>query len=419
MEAMWDAFFILIPLWVFVFIPFMTFFYEADDGMLMAGTAYVPNPVKRSRVGEALCYTVFCILIVGGLFTALYFTLSDSKVPVQHYASGENRQAGIGGLVSSFYTIPAQENNTGFDSSLLADMDSADTQWLKNVRNEGEQELVLQVSVPVFFGNLMAWFGWFLFALFGGIGLAALPLDLILAYVNRPRHLDAVEYAELQLSLRERVNELVDVGEMIKIEREQKAQAGLDGTFAAFSFDADKRKAARDERQAILGFKQAVYLLEKDVEVFKSMSANYENYNPLVPYISLVLGCCSVIISLFWFIHIVIYVFPKTPLAPFLNSYFVWFDKWFPLFGVLSVALFGVALRHAGGPVLSGRLCGLRRLFEYSPNLWSADSVFAILWFVLDAEYLCVLFHGLFRPDGYLFGVPACGYCRGWTRAAG
>jgi LMBR1 domain-containing protein 1 len=156
--------------------------------------------------------------------------------------------------------------------------------------------------------------------------------------------LDAVEYAELQLSLRERVNELVDVGEMIKIEREQKAQAGLDGGFAAFSFDADKRKAARDERQAILGFKQAVYLLEKDVELFKSMSANYENYNPLVPYISLVLGCCSIIISLFWFIHMIVYVFPNPPLAPFLNSYFTWFDSWFPLFGVLSVALFTVYL---------------------------------------------------------------------------
>lgn len=32
---------------------------------------------------------------------------------------------------------------------------------------------------------------------------------------------------------------------------------------------------------------------------------------------------------------------------PFLNAYFKWFDRWFPLFGVLSVALFTVYLLFA------------------------------------------------------------------------
>ena len=63
MEAMWHAIFWLIPIWVFILIPFSTFYYEADDGMLMAGTAYAPSPVKRSRLGQALCYQVFVLLI--------------------------------------------------------------------------------------------------------------------------------------------------------------------------------------------------------------------------------------------------------------------------------------------------------------------------------------------------------------------
>ena len=132
--------------------------------------------------------------------------------------------------------------------------------------------------------------------------------------------MDAQEFQEAQTSLRERTNELVDIGELIKIEREEKAQAGL--SYGAFSFDSEKRKAARDERQAILGFKQAVYLLEKDVEDFQAHTADYEKYNPLIPYISLVCGICSVIISLFWFLPIIVYVYPEPPLAPFLNNYF-------------------------------------------------------------------------------------------------
>lgn len=355
MEGMWNAFFILIPIWVFIFIPFMTFYYEADDGMLMAGTAYAPNPVKKSRFGQALCYEVFVILIVGAFFGATYAILSTTKIPVEEYLGLGSTSRGIGLIPiipmndddpDLYHRIAPLRNNTGFNSSYLAEMivagepTSTDYDWLTYVKQNGEVILELQVSVLTFFGNIMAWLGWFLFAVFGGIGLAALPLDLILAYVNRPRHLDAVQYAELQTSLRERVNELVDIGELIKIEREEKAQAGLGGAFATFSFDADKRKAARDERQAILGFKQAVFLLEKDVEDFQAVTANKENYNPLIPYVSLLLGSCAVIISLFWIIHICVYIIPSTPAAPFLNNYFAWFDKWFPLFGVLSIALF-------------------------------------------------------------------------------
>jgi LMBR1 domain-containing protein 1 len=221
-------------------------------------------------------------------------------------------------------------------------MGSFDTTYANQVVHEGTQTITLQVSVGTFYAGLMAWLGWFLFALFGGIGLIALPLDLILAYVYRPKRLDAVEFAEAQLSLRERVNELVDIGELIKLERNEKATAGI--TTSTWSLDAEARKAAKDERQAILGFKQAVYLLEQDVEDFQAISANYEHYNPLVPFASLFFGIVSIIISTFWFIHIIVYIYPSPPWAPFLNNYFSWFDTWFPLFGTLSVAIFVVYL---------------------------------------------------------------------------
>jgi len=358
MEAMWNAFFWMIPLWVFVLIPFMTFYYEADDGMLMAGTSYAPSPVKRSRLGQALCYEIFVILIVGILFAVSYVLWSDTSIPVQEIIGGTISQAEQGG--NGIFIVTASTNATSgellpFETSELTETGSTDSSYLEVSEKGDEVDIVLQVSVSTFYAGLMAWIGWWLFAIFGGIGLAALPLDLILAYVRRPKHLDAVEFAEVQLSLRERVNELVDIGELIKIEREEKAAAGLATAFSTFSFDSDKRKAARDERQAILGFKQAVFLLEKDCEDFQAVSANYDNYNPLIPYISLLLGIFSVIISLFWFIHIIVYVYPDPPLAPFLNNYFVWFDGWFPLFGTLSVALFATYLL----------LCAVKGCFKF------------------------------------------------------
>jgi len=345
MEALWNMVFWLIPIWVFVLIPFSTFYYEADDGMLMAGTAYAPNPVKRSRLGQAACYQIFVFVIIGLIFVVTYVLLSDTNIPVKEYegaAIGRIAQnSGQNGQDNRFYlySIPAVTGvNATFDVTQFPGAHSRDRTYA--VSPPTDEELVLQVGVSTFYAGLMAWFGWFLFAVFGGIGLAALPLDLILAFVNRPKHMDAVEFAEAQMSLRERVNELVDIGELIKIEREEKANAGLTSTMGTWSMNSDVRKAARDERQAILGFKQAVYLLEQDSEDFQAISANYENYNPLIPYIQLLLGICSVVISLFWFLHLLVYVYPDPPLAPFLNNYFKWFDTWFPLFGTLSVAIF-------------------------------------------------------------------------------
>lgn len=155
--------------------------------------------------------------------------------------------------------------------------------------------------------------GWFLFALFGGIGLAATPLDFFLVFKNRPRHMDAQAFAEAQQSLRTRVNELVDIGELIKTERHERMRAGVT-QLSRFSLSSDKRSMAREEREALLQFKQAVYLLEEDVQDFQDATVNYENHNALWPYLALLLSFCCGILSLAWFVQLIVYVYPNPPL---------------------------------------------------------------------------------------------------------
>lgn len=345
MELFWNIFFWLIPLWVFLLIPFSTFYYEADDGMLMAGTSVAPNATPKSKLRQALCWEIAVIIVIGTFFVIGYLLASDTNVPVAEYIGAPLSVAeGVGDRGVVFSTSPG--TNETFDPSQLEDMNTDDAEYLKLVSAKKIHKLTLKVSISTFFAAFMAWIGWFLFALFGGIGMSALPMDLIATYKNRPRHMDAVEFAEAQTSLRERVNELVEIGEMIKIERQANPLMGQLGGMGNL-FNSDKRAAARTERQALLEFKQAVFLLEKDVDDFQACTSNYEKYNPLTPYIAIVAGVCSVIISSFWIIHIIVYIFPSRPLAPFLNNYFQWFDNFFPLFGVLSVAIFTVYLLFA------------------------------------------------------------------------
>jgi len=355
MTLFWDIFFWLIPIWVFLMIPFSTFFYEADDGMLMAGTSVDPNPVKKSRILSALGYTMGVVVFVSVFFGVTYYFLNETQIPVVDYAGTDLVTASSLGsdLRGVLYSTPTPQVNTTsgealpFASDQLKDMMSYDSEYSNSVQDNGTAVLLLQVGLSTFFAALMAWLGWFLFSIFGGIGMASMPLDLLLVFKNRPRHMDAVEFAEAQKNLRDRVNELVDIGELIKIERDNNPGMGKVGGIGNY-MNADKRKEARIERQAMLEFKQGVFLLEQDVEDFKACTSNYENYNPLRPYISLLLGICSTVISAVWIVHIVVYIFPQPePWLPFLNSYFAWFDQWFALFGVLSVALFTIYLLFA------------------------------------------------------------------------
>lgn len=345
MELFWEIIYWLIPIWVFLLVPVCTFYYEADDGMLMAGTAVGAKP--NSRIKEAIKYEMFVVIIFGLIFALTYLFLNETAVPVREVVAPDF------GTVQDYAITPVA--NGTFSMSQLAPMGDGDVAVIAtNFHNETLSAINLSVNPSVFYAGLMAWMGWFLFALFGAIGIAALPLDLILAFIDRPRHMDAVEFGEAQVNLRDRVNELVNVGELLKLERDEKAQQASEGKGGGY-FSREARKAAAEEKKTLLQFKQAVYLLEEDAEEFDNCTANYKNYNPLIPIGCLVLGFFAFIISFFWILHIILYMLPKNPVTPFLNSYFQWFDKWFPLFGVLSVAIFSFYLL----------LCAVKGCFKF------------------------------------------------------
>lgn len=97
--------------------------------------------------------------------------------------------------------------------------------------------------------------------------------------------------------------------------------------------------AERSERNTLLKFKQMVYMLESDYEKFRA-AKDMGKYNPLWPIGMLLLGMLASILTVMWVLHVIVYMFFFPPLSQFLNQYFIQFDEWFPLFGVVSVAIF-------------------------------------------------------------------------------
>ncbi len=186
-------------------------------------------------------------------------------------------------------------------------------------------------SFIVYMIALVSFVGWFLFVIFGGVGLAALPMDLITAFTTRPKPMSAEELAHEQLLLQTRVADLVEVGQLVQSERKERRSKG--GNFIA------RTRAERSERSTMTKFKQMVYLLETDYEKFRA-SKDMGNYNPLYPVAMLLLGLLSCILTIMWVLHVIVFMFFYPPQSQFLNNYFMIFDDFFPLLGVISVAIF-------------------------------------------------------------------------------
>jgi LMBR1 domain-containing protein 1 len=145
------------------------------------------------------------------------------------------------------------------------------------------------------------------------------------------------------------VNALVDVGELLKIDQEERdnagSQAAKGGIMSMFQKNKSdgtmSRKEKREHEKTLKEFKKAVYLLEKDSEELREANENQNEYNSLIPWAKLFLGIISCLLSLLWVLQICLYVLPANPASAFLNSYLE-FWRIFPLFGFLTVAAFNI-----------------------------------------------------------------------------
>jgi LMBR1 domain-containing protein 1 len=153
MDLLWLMVFLAIVVFLVVLLPFAIFYYEADDGE--------DNP-KNSQWGEAIKMELGTVAVAAALITVLYLTSAESNVPmraleVNSMSASEGFQAYVDGTTVSTAAVATANNVTVQHITLTVD-----------------------VSLPVYVTGLTSFIGWFGFSIFCGIGLIALPMDLIL-----------------------------------------------------------------------------------------------------------------------------------------------------------------------------------------------------------------------------------------------
>jgi len=300
MEMLWQIMYLAIAIMAVGIVPFMMFYYEAWDP---------ENP--NWQVWTALKYEFLTILVTGTVLVLMWAFLGYAEVPIDEYS--------YNGTFAASYL----DNGTIVPGQLLMPATYSSVCGVHCAREATETNVELSVTVPVYIIALIAFVGWFLFTIFVGVGLVALPYDMIRDYARRPQPLDLEEYAKQRMLLNERALMLQEVGKKL-------------------GPDAHRKRDARSVKR-FNQFRQTVYFLERDWRRVKTAYKD-KGGNPLKWMCQALCGLIAFVISIVWYIHILVYVFITPPPTTFLNAFFSLLDDTFPLFGVIAYGLFSFYL---------------------------------------------------------------------------
>jgi LMBR1 domain-containing protein 1 len=300
----WQSMFCMICFVVIVMLPFATFYYEADE------TDLVDETIRKSRLKPAIIQEGVVIAVFLAILLALYYTKSNTNIAVS-----EKRYD-----ISDFQIFNYSGVTAGSNPYIYLPQRNLPKEYFAESSVDSFAYITTSVSFLVYLIGLFSWLGWWMFSIFGGVGLATMPFDLIVSYIWRPRLLAPDEMASIELELQERTKETVELTMMLKKERNNASSSEL-------------RKRFMSDRLEINRLNQMVFMLERDIDEFVACKEIRNNYNPLIPFAKLGAGAFSALLSILWILQIILSILTSPPASPFLSLYLVSFDQWFPMFG--------------------------------------------------------------------------------------
>lgn len=246
-DFMWQVIYVVLFFYVVLLLPTTFFYYESDED---------------DTVGGRLCYTlkhlVFIVIVVGLILTIMFGVLGFSSIPVQGYSCN--------------YSDAVNSESTTVESHC----------------DSKEFELEIDVTFPIYVMGLLSFAGWFLLVIYGGIGLSAVPLDLINSYRFRPKRLTLEERTLKRQLLRDKAADILRIGKEL---RQTQAELTIEDGWLK------KRKLKNHIRKTMNQLQAEILLLENDFDVFKQ-EQEYSGVKTWVYPLFFVLGVLCGLVTL-------------------------------------------------------------------------------------------------------------------------
>lgn len=339
MKDLWLAIYILDAVLVFFVIPFAMFYYEGDQDKSVG-----------KRIKSALLWVVSTAVVCALLLGILYGLIGKVDFTVRHLSSST-------ASFPSSWEFSHSQQCIGSGSQCAAYLAPA----------SAEKTWTMRTTFPEYVVALATVVGSVLFTIFGGVGIACLPLGLIFSFIRRPKAvITRSQYIKEATELGKKARELKKTADALH----QEERGGGKG---------------RKWRKNVKAVQKELLQLEEDVTLLEEMYPQGEKAETtwaltVLGYLAkLVLGILGLIVSVVWVAHIVIYLLINPPLSPFLNEVFIKLDDIWGLLGTVAFAFFCFYLLLA---VIAGAMMlGLRLVFiTIHPMKWGATLMNSFLF---------------------------------------
>ncbi|GLJ39322.1 hypothetical protein SUGI_0802570 [Cryptomeria japonica] len=344
MKDLWLAIYILDAVLVFFVIPFAMFYYEGDQEKSIG-----------KRVLSALMWVIMTAVVVGLVLGILYGLVGKVDFTVRHLSSATN-------------TFPSSWSDLSSNRPCIQGTNGSSLQCAAyTARSSSESTWTMRTTFPEYVVALATIVGSVLFSIFGGVGIACLPLGLIFSFLRRPKAV---------ITRAQYIKEATELG---KRARDIKEAA------AALQREERSGNKGRKWRKNVKAVEKELLFLEEDVKGLEEIYPQGEKAEvswalTVLTYIGrMILGIIGFVVSVAWVAHIVIYMLINPPISPFLNVVFIKLDDVWGLLGTVAFAFFCFYLLLA---VIAGAMVlGLRLVFiTIHPMKWGGTLMNSFLF---------------------------------------
>jgi LMBR1 domain-containing protein 1 len=279
---------------------------------------------------------IFFIAITG----ILYATIGKTSIPIKKIEYNEN---------------------CDFNNILL---DSNQTISLSNIKcglKKEDESLELNVNIIIYSMAVLTFLSWIIFALFGGIGLASVPLDFFVSFKSRPRIITDESIKNRKKILFDEIVELRKMGDRLN-------ELETNGAAKKFFWSKEKREYNRLKNE----FTSRFSLAKKEFDILNKNNYIGENCAAVFYYLLIPLGIISSILTILWIIQFICSYFyilkglkDRRPGYPFLSYLLIFFQDHDVSF--LSFLFFSILTLYLLFCVIKGNFqFGVRFLFCWS-----------------------------------------------------
>eukprot|EP00796_Vickermania_ingenoplastis_P013416 gene13416-9231_t len=295
-QLMWKIMMWLMAAFALVICPFTTFYYESYD-------PEKPNRTKQVVRAFTITGVIFLVFLVVSLIC--YTQVGVATIPFHAYIHNPENVIPDAVSYTSVYTVETFE---------------------------------VEVDYEVYVFGLLCVIGWIAFLVYGGVGIAAYPINTFRDFLNRPKRLSSSQFAEEMGVILDKSEALMEMC----VEMKNKARGPISRA------DATRINILRNEVMELEDYQARL------IYTFTTAGGS-----PFFIYGRLVLAIISICLALLWIVQI--FVYNTFDLSPCVNVVLIELGTLFPLLGVLA---YGVMAFYLMWATFNGQIAlGLRLVF--------------------------------------------------------